>query len=594
MFTAIGDWVATNRAGSNIVALLGLGDCTENGETVAEWAVATNALYRVENPTTTGLAQGAVYQVSLGNHDQAGIGAGPAGTSVQYNLAFGTNHFAGKSYYGGHYGNNNNNHYLLFSAGGMDFITVSLEYNDSDATGGTANSIVLTNVLAWADALFKTYSNRRGILVSHGMISENSYAVTNGNAAFFYQQGQTIFNALNNNTNLFLMLCGHHTPAPFAGRRYDTTNGHTIVTLMSDYQADTNGGSGFLRLYTFSPAKNQIQAQTFSPYFGSYKTDTNHQFTVPYNMASGSSFAPIGTNTGVASGSTSSRTWAGLSNGTKYEWYAVVSDGTNTVSGTTNNFTTALITQQPASVTNNVGSNVTFSVTAAVAPLKYQWYFGASALANATNSSVTLNNIQTTDGGAYSVAVTNNNGYQISAVATLTVNQLPVAGGDTLGARTNTAATVTDSKLLSNDSDPDGDPLTVTGVSATSTNGGTVTLSLGVVTYTPVAGYTGADRFTYILADGRGGNVNGIVSVTVTGSSGVSLNTTGIGFDNTGSNVLIKFVGIPTQLYFIQGSTNLVDWLLIGSNVAGSNGRFQFTDTNAYQFSQRYYRTLIP
>ncbi len=198
------------------------------------------------------------------------------------------------------------------------------------------------------------------------------------------------------------------------------------------------------------------------------------------------------------------------------------------------------------------------------------------------------------DGGGYSVAVTNNNGYQISSVATLTVNQLPVAGGDTLGARTNTAATVTDSKLLSNDSDPDGDPLTVTGVSATSTNGGTVTLSLGVVTYTPVSGYTGADQFTYILADGRGGNVNGIVSVTVTGSSGVSLNTTGIGFDNTGTNTLIKFVGIPTQLYFIQGSTNLVDWLLIGSNVAGSNGRFQFTDTNAYQFNQRYYRTLVP
>ena len=29
-------------------------------------------------------------------------------------------------------------------------------------------------------------------------------------------------------------------------------------------------------------------------------------------------------------------------------------------------------------------------------------------------------------------------------------------------------------------------------------------------------------------------------------------------------------------------------------DVAGGNGRFQFTDTNAYQFSQRYYRTLIP
>src|ERR1017187_9087783 len=75
-----------------------------------------------------------------------------------------------------------------------------------------------------------------------------------------------------------------------------------------------------------------------------------------------------------------------------------------------------------------VGQDVSFSVQASgTAPLSYQWYYNTNTvLTNATDSVLSLTNVQLTDAGGYSVMVTNGNGSITSAVARLTVN-LPVA-----------------------------------------------------------------------------------------------------------------------------------------------------------------------
>lgn len=86
-----------------------------------------------------------------------------------------------------------------------------------------------------------------------------------------------------------------------------------------------------------------------------------------------------------------------------------------------------VITNQPVSLTNNVSSNATFTVTAGTAPLHYQWYFNTNtALLNATNTSLTLTNIQLTNTGNYRVIITNSSGSVTSSFATLTVWQPPV------------------------------------------------------------------------------------------------------------------------------------------------------------------------
>ena len=86
------------------------------------------------------------------------------------------------------------------------------------------------------------------------------------------------------------------------------------------------------------------------------------------------------------------------------------------------------ITNQPASLTNTVGSNPTLSVTAGgTAPLSYQWYFNTNtSLLNMTNSSLTLTNIQLTNAGYYRVSITNSAGATNSFNALLTVIQPPV------------------------------------------------------------------------------------------------------------------------------------------------------------------------
>ena len=85
------------------------------------------------------------------------------------------------------------------------------------------------------------------------------------------------------------------------------------------------------------------------------------------------------------------------------------------------------ITTQPQSQGVAVGSNALFTVAAAgAAPLSYQWLFNGAAIAGATNSSLPLLNVQPTNGGSYTVVVTNSAASVTSAVAVLTVLLPPV------------------------------------------------------------------------------------------------------------------------------------------------------------------------
>jgi hypothetical protein len=84
------------------------------------------------------------------------------------------------------------------------------------------------------------------------------------------------------------------------------------------------------------------------------------------------------------------------------------------------------ITNQPASRTVLAGSNVLFTVGASgSATLRYQWRTNAINIANATNTTYTVTNAQSTNAGNYTVVVTNSFGSVTSSVATLTVNVPP-------------------------------------------------------------------------------------------------------------------------------------------------------------------------
>ncbi len=84
------------------------------------------------------------------------------------------------------------------------------------------------------------------------------------------------------------------------------------------------------------------------------------------------------------------------------------------------------ITTQPADATLVAGGSASLSVLAAGSePFTYQWLFNSNSLSMATNSMLTLTNIQPANAGGYSVIVTNTYGSITSSVATLTVLPAP-------------------------------------------------------------------------------------------------------------------------------------------------------------------------
>ncbi len=266
-------WIVENKDAQKIVYTAHLGDIVENASVVSEWQIADIAMYALEDPFTTNLDDGIPYGVLPGNHDQP--------TNL-YNQYFDPARFLGRNYYGGSYAvDNNDNNFTLFSAGGLDFIVINLAHQ----------AALDPDVLDWADDLLKSWSARRAIVVAHNALSVGLNPNDPGN---FTVDGQLIFDALKDNPNLFLILCGHNGTEEM---RTDIFNGNTIYTLLSNYQGLANGGSGWLRYMTFSPLADTITVTTYSPWlndFGSDNPDLMGSFTIsaPFNLTYDMSSGP--------------------------------------------------------------------------------------------------------------------------------------------------------------------------------------------------------------------------------------------------------------------------------------------------------------
>jgi hypothetical protein len=92
------------------------------------------------------------------------------------------------------------------------------------------------------------------------------------------------------------------------------------------------------------------------------------------------------------------------------------------------------------------------------------------------------------------------------------LNTVPVAEPDALS--TTVAGSLVD--VLANDTDADGDSLSIASVSA---EHGSTAVEGAKVRYTPTKGYRGADTITYVVEDGFGGSSQGSVDVSVTNTA---------------------------------------------------------------------------
>jgi VCBS repeat-containing protein len=142
----------------------------------------------------------------------------------------------------------------------------------------------------------------------------------------------------------------------------------------------------------------------------------------------------------------------------------------------------------------------------------------------------------------------------VFAITVIAVNDDPVALADS--ASTNGTAPVTVA-VLANDSDVDGDTLTVAGASVNAALGSVTINGNGSLTFTAAPGVSGVVPISYSVSDGRGGSASSTLSVNVALIASVSVDAPALSNDST-----------PR----IVGSTNLPPGSTVTLTVTDANG----------------------
>jgi hypothetical protein len=242
------------------------------------------------------------------------------------------------------------------------------------------------------------------------------------------------------------------------------------------------------------------------------------------------------------------------------------------------NSTTLAITAQPQSQTVSDGASAAFSVGAAGSgTLSYQWQLDGIAIAGATNATLTLSAVHTNQAGGYAVCVTDANGPRLSACATLTVSPLPAILRDPVS---QTVAT--------------GQPLTLDAATAGSPllryqwQRDHVDIANATNSSLTISSFQSADEGNYRLTVTNSfGCVVSADARVMTGSV-PRLNSA---VRRPDRSFQFQLVGLANTAYFVEASTNLVDWQTLGS-VTSTNGFINFVDSAATNFNSRYYRVL--
>ncbi len=142
-----------------------------------------------------------------------------------------------------------------------------------------------------------------------------------------------------------------------------------------------------------------------------------------------------------------------------------------------------------------------------------------------------------------------------------TVNDAPVANSDSISTLENTPAEVF---VLSNDSDPEGDALTISQIGAPA-NGVATDTGNGAILYTPAGNFFGTDLFEYTVSDGNGGTAVGIVSIVVT-----SVNSSPVANNDTADTTEDQSVVIDVLTN--DTDTDTTDTIFIESVATPANG----------------------
>lgn len=265
-------WILANKDRYDVRFVLHVGDLV-NGDVAGQWSQASNALALLDGQIP--------YAVVPGNHDYSEFY--PARTTC-LNAYFPPSRFSGTSSFGGvKDAGRMENSYHLFSAGGVDWLVLALEFGPRNAT------------LAWADSIVGQYPGGRVIYLTHAYLYDDdtrynwaAKGVAQSRNPHFYSadwdpdgtnDGEELWQKLVRRHASSTLVIGGHVTNDGQGRLASRNDaGGAVHQLAVNYQTGNLGGEGYLRLLEFRPDGKTVQIKTYSPYLGTYLVDPQNQY----------------------------------------------------------------------------------------------------------------------------------------------------------------------------------------------------------------------------------------------------------------------------------------------------------------------------
>jgi len=178
---------------------------------------------------------------------------------------------------------------------------------------------------------------------------------------------------------------------------------------------------------------------------------------------------------------------------------------------------------------------------------------------------------------------------QVFARRVVLLDARPVAKVVVITATKGVTVTIPFSVLLTNVTDPYGYQISLAEVDDVSDEGGVITTNAGTLTYAPPGNLVGnQDSFGVVYSDGHGAETVGFVTLEFLPPNQIQINATNL----TTTGVQLGLAGTPGQVYQVQASTNLLNWVLLETVTATPTGIISVLDAAAKNFPHRYYRAV--
>lgn len=243
-FHHIYDWIVANKESKKIEFVFGLGDITDK-DTTAEWDLVKPEIFKLNGVVP--------YSLVRGNHDG----------SANFNKYFNVPEYRNRL--GGTMTNvNMENSWQTFTAGGIDYLVLTLDYGASDA------------ILNWAAGIIEAHPNHRVIITTHAYLFRDGTTLDVGDVVPPNKTGAN--DGVKNNgdqmwdklvskyENIFLVLSGHDPCDNIIVAQDTGVHGNIVTQFLVDPQGvdKAQGATGMVAMLYFSNDGKTITVENYS------------------------------------------------------------------------------------------------------------------------------------------------------------------------------------------------------------------------------------------------------------------------------------------------------------------------------------------